>query len=170
MGRALVLAVALAAIAAAPAGASQTQRIACVVRALDFYFWPQGHPAIPALGFPEFPTAHLEVYTAAPAGRLGRQLAYVSATDFKLVQGCPEKGATATRWDGVPTRTLIRTTNKPHCVFPKRVELLVEPAAGGIELAVTLGHSPGAATTASFNAHGARLDYDPRYCKIVLGV
>ena len=67
-------------------------------------------------------------------------------------------------------KTLRRTTNKLHCVFPKRVELLVEPAAGGVALAVTLGHTASAAATASFDPRGARLDYDGRYCKIVPGL
>ena len=170
MRRVFLLALALAAIAAVSAGAAPTQRIACGVKALDFYFWPKGHPAIPALGFPEYPTPHLEVYTGAAPGRLGQQLAYVSASDFRLVAGCPEKGATATRWDGGPTKTLRGATNKLHCVFPKRVELLVDPAAGGVALAVTLGHSSRAAATAFFDQQSARLDYDARYCKIVPGL
>ena len=170
MRRVFLLALALAAIAAVSAGGAPAQRIACGVKALDFYFWPKGHPAIPELGFPEFPTPHLEVYTSAAPGRLGRQLAYMSASDFRLVEGCPEKGATATRWGGGPTKTLRRATNKLHCTFPRRVELLVEPAAGGIALAVTLGHTASAAATASLDHRGARLDYDPRYCKIVPGL
>jgi len=167
---AAVLVLALAGVAAISAGAAPGQRIACGIKALDFYFWPKGHPAIPELGFPEFPTAHLEVYTGAPAGKLGQQLAYVSATDFRLVQGCPEKRQTPTSWDGAPMKTLRRATNKLHCVYSKRVELVVEPTAGGFELAVTLGHSPSTATRASMSRPGARLDYDARYCKVVPGL
>ena len=167
---AAVLVLVLAGIAASAVGAARTQRIACGIKALDFYFWPKGHPAIPELGFPEFPTAHLEVYTGAPARKLGQQLAYVSATDVRLAQGCPEKGATPTRWDGGRMKTLTRATNKLHCVFPKRVELLVEPAAAGIGLAVTLGHTASTATRASLGVQGVRLDYDARYCTVVPGL
>lgn len=167
---AVVLVLVLAGVAAISAGAAPGRRIACGISVLDFYFWPKGHPAIPELAFPEFPVPHLEVYSGAPAGKLGQQLAYVSASDFRLVQGCPEKGGTATRWDGGPMKTLTRTTNKLHCVFPRRVELLVEPAADGVALAVTLGHTTNAGATASITSGGARLAYDLRYCKVLSGL
>ena len=170
MRRILVLALALAAIAASPAGASQTQRIACGVKTLDFYFWPRGHVAVPELGFPEFRTPHLEVYTGAPVGKLGQQLAYVSETEFKLVQGCPEKGNTPTTWSGGPMKTRRRATSKLHCAYPKRVELLVASLGNGMRLEVTLGHTAATATVATLDVKGARLDYDARYCRVVAGV
>jgi len=168
--RILVLALALAAIAAAPAGASPTQRIACGVKTLDFYFWPRGHAAVPELEFPEFRTPHLEVYTGAPPGKLGQQLAYVSPTEFRLVEGCPEKGDTPTEWVGGPMKTRRRATSKLHCAYPKRVELLVAPLVNGMRLEITLGHAPSTATAATLGPEGTRLDYDARYCKVVSGI
>jgi hypothetical protein len=34
----------------------------CNSKGVDIYFWPQGHPAIPAIGFPAFAPTHTEIY------------------------------------------------------------------------------------------------------------
>ena len=72
---ALSLLLAPALVLVATAGATPSERIACGIKSLDFYFWPRGHAAVPELGFPDLPTPHLEVYMGAPPGKLGHQLA-----------------------------------------------------------------------------------------------
>ena len=76
MRRLLVAALLLATLAGT--AAAQTDRGSlrgqCSSTSVDIYYWPQGHPAVPALGFPGFASAHVEFYKSrdvANAGQLG---------------------------------------------------------------------------------------------------
>ncbi|HWQ02406.1 MAG TPA: hypothetical protein VN449_09860, partial [Gaiellaceae bacterium] len=53
---------------AAPAGTlspGSAARYSCGAKAMKFYFWPQGHQAVPSVKFPPYAPPHLEAYTAA---------------------------------------------------------------------------------------------------------
>jgi hypothetical protein len=71
----------------AGAGFAQTSRAdvrgVCNLTALDVYFWPQGHPAIPAIGFPAFAPAHAEFYRARDL-RGSAQFGYIDGSQGLL--------------------------------------------------------------------------------------
>src|SRR4051794_36702750 len=65
-GLALAIAAGLAASAFARDQASPAGPGACgTPKQVTYLFWPQGHPAIPSVNFPAFPTPHLELYKGA---------------------------------------------------------------------------------------------------------
>jgi hypothetical protein len=49
-------------VGAGTAGGTGTPRVVCPGGATTVLFWPHGHPAIPEIGFPAFPSPHLDVY------------------------------------------------------------------------------------------------------------
>jgi len=69
MRRALALVVPVLLVAViATDGFARTNRAdvrgVCSTTGVDVYFWPQGHQAVPAIGFPAFAPAHVEFYRA----------------------------------------------------------------------------------------------------------
>jgi type IV secretory pathway VirB2 component (pilin) len=50
-----------AANAPAKPGSAQARGV-CNVQGIDVFFWPQGHPAIPVIGFPAFGQPHVEFH------------------------------------------------------------------------------------------------------------
>ena len=56
---AIVLSVLVGASTAVGVG---TPRVVCPGGATTVLFWPHGHPAIPSIRFPAFPSPHIEVY------------------------------------------------------------------------------------------------------------
>src|SRR5919108_381411 len=89
---ALVTLGAAAAVAlAAPSG--QTDRMACNVKKIDFYFWPAGHGAIPKLGFPAFAPPHMEIYKAKSVAN-SAQLGFMNANGAVLEPGASIGAAT----------------------------------------------------------------------------
>ena len=61
----LVICVAIVASNASAGPTGTTARYTCGAKKMTFYFWPQGHHAVPSLRFSEFTTPHLEAYTSA---------------------------------------------------------------------------------------------------------
>jgi len=43
-----------------------TPRVVCPGGSTTVLFWPHGHPAIPSIRFPSFPSPHIEVYKTGP--------------------------------------------------------------------------------------------------------
>src|SRR3954464_7582004 len=61
-------------------GSTADVRVNCKASAIDVYFWPHGHPAVPAYKFPASPPPHLEVYRrGSPASK--NLFVFVSASN-----------------------------------------------------------------------------------------
>jgi hypothetical protein len=157
----LVLALVAGALASARTSAS-AGRVACGAKAIDAYFWPHGHPSIPAYNFPAFKPAHEEIYRKGATAKSGF-LAFASAGEEILAKGCKKVRGRATKWGGGPIRA-VRTSRRIRCSFPQNVEFRLETFPGRHELVVALGHTSKAVVHTDFKARSSLLYYDTRYC------
>ena len=127
---------------------------------MTFYFWPQGHDAVPSLKFPAFKPPHLEAYTTG-----GPFDAFVDASGaLSYAKACKKVADLPARWAG-PKRKTIATTLIVNCSFPAAADLKASKAAGGGLLIATIGHTTKLVVLASLRAAGSKLTYDIRYCR-----
>jgi hypothetical protein len=129
MRRILVLLGIAVAVVLAGTATAQTDRAGvrglCNSKGVDIYFWPQGHPAIPAIGFPAFAPIHTEVYKPHDVSGTG-QLAYVDPTQGGL-SGNQCSGVADTPLaiaPGAPTQTTT-ATQKLRCTFAANAEMRI---------------------------------------------
>lgn len=160
----LFLAPALVAASLAVAGQSASAaRIACGTKAIDVYFWPHGHPAMPAYGFPAFKPAHEEIYKRGVPSR-SKFLAFISANEQIVAKGCKKIGGHITpRWGGGPIAD-VKTTRRIRCSFPSTVELRTTVVPDGQTLVVLLGRTAKSVVHTEFTARSSLAYYDKRYC------
>lgn len=151
------------ALFAASAGAgptATTARTNCGAKRLTLYFWPQGHPAIPSIGFEEFKTPHLEVYTSG-----GKQIGYVDSTGVSsFAKGCKHAAELPLHWDGKKQKSIAQTM-LVKCSLPAAAEMKGSKAHGGGALTIAAGHTTKEVVSVSMGAGGSKLTYDTRYCK-----
>ena len=129
MRRLLVAAVLLAALAGT--AAAQTDRMdirgQCGSRSVDIYYWPQGHPAVTAVGFPAFAPAHVEFYTGHDVSNAG-QLGYMDVARSAL---SPTRcTAVADKALPIPAGTVTQTaaaTQKLRCTVLANAEIRIGP-------------------------------------------
>ena len=160
--RRLLVAAGVVSIAASTAAASPTGTVArynCGAKAMTFYFWPQGHAAIPSIGFPEFLTPHLEAYVTG-----GPQVGYV---DFKggngFAKSCKKKADLAAHFAGA--KKTIAKTMLVKCTLPAAAELSTVKSAGGYSMLVAVGHTARLAASVTMKSTGSKLTYDPHLCR-----
>jgi hypothetical protein len=127
MSRLLVLLGIAAAVMLAGTATAQTDRAGvrsvCNAKGVDIYFWPEGHPAIPAIGFPAFAPTHTEFYKSHDVSSAGA-LAYmdpaqggISTTQCSSVADTPLAIAA-----GTPMQTTT-ATQKLRCTFAANAEV-----------------------------------------------
>jgi hypothetical protein len=161
-----ILVGALTAVAATASPAAQARRVVCGGKALDFYFWPQGHPAIPKIGFPAFAPPHMEIYRGGSVAN-NAELAYIGTSSAAFAKSCRPVGDMVTKWGGGTAQSTTARA-KLSCTFRSAVELKAIPGTPGSEqLIVTKGHTPNTLVYASIGTAGSRLNFDSRYCKLV---
>src|SRR3954447_4329197 len=86
---------------------AQTVRGLCNSASVDLYYWPDGHPAVPAVGFPPFAPAHVELYVARDVTNAG-QLAYMDVVRAAL---SPTRCSALTEKPvAIPARAATRST------------------------------------------------------------
>src|SRR2546421_1211761 len=111
----------------APAISTPGPRVRCGVSTLTFLFWPQGHQAIPSIGFPAFPVPHLEVYRTDPTFPNGNQVAYAGLTADRTRAGgafAKSCAAVAARsFKPMPSARTTADTTQLVCKFPKAAQL-----------------------------------------------
>ena len=129
MRRLLVAALLLATLAGT--AAAQTERGSlrgqCSSTSVDVYYWPQGHPAVPALGFPAFEPAHVEFYKSrdvANAGQLGYMDVARSALSPTQCTAVADKPFRIP--EGTATQTTA-TTQKLRCTVVADAEIRIGP-------------------------------------------
>ena len=129
MRRLLVAALLLAALAGT--AAAQTERGSlrgqCSSTSVDIYYWPQGHPAVPALGFPAFAPAHVEFYKSRDVANAG-QLAYtdVARSALSPIQCTRVADKPFPIPVGTATQTTA-TTQKLRCTAAADAEIRIGP-------------------------------------------
>jgi hypothetical protein len=180
-----VLCLGLALLAAtaptAPAG------VCAGVTAVDVFFWPQGHGAVPELNFPAFPPPHLELYRSGfpsdPAF-----LAYANASTASYSSSCVPAGRPP-GWAGGPEqRSTVQ--QRLRCALPadadarrgpwtrvilqkKRVRVKGKLRTRTIRRTVTIGSTftvsagGGALVQARIGRTGSSLRWDSRYCAAI---
>lgn len=107
------------------ASSSNVRGICTATTGLDVYFWPQGHPAVPALGFPPFAPPHVEFYRARDVSNATGYLAFAGPRDFNLATSCR---AVADRpMTPVPNLGVTLDQQKIRCTFSGDVEIRIAP-------------------------------------------
>jgi hypothetical protein len=155
----------LAALLPSLAGGSRSDvRVTCKASAIDVYFWPHGHPAVPAYKFTAYPPPHLEVYRrGSPASK--NFFVFLSGTAFNYANTCDlATNPAATKWGGGPRKT-VAATRRVRCGFGSVVQLKLIPLGGTSKLAVVRGGGPKEVLTATIKRKGSTLTYDARYCR-----
>lgn len=158
---ALVAAVLVAVAAARPD--AQHVRGGCGPKALTLLFWPQGHPALPGVNFPEFVTPHLEVYRTGSAYPDASFFGYLGADGtFNLRPSCKQVAASTIRARIKPAK-VARETTALVCKLPKPVHLDLIQVASGCRLLVIIPPASIAAV-ASIRQTGSTLTYNAKLC------
>jgi hypothetical protein len=102
-------------------------RGACRTNAIDIFFWPQGHPAIPAIGFPAFSPAHVEFHRARDPSNAGA-VAYMDASQAGVSGNhCTSVGDTAMTFAAGATPQTTNQTQKIRCTFAANVDIRTAP-------------------------------------------
>lgn len=125
---AIVLGVVAAGTANAPAMTNRADvRGVCNVRGIDIYFWPQGHPAIPAIGFPAFGPPHVEFYTPRDVSNAGA-LGYMDVAQGQLSPSqCSSVADSAMAFVAGATPQTTTLTQKLRCTFAANTDLRIGP-------------------------------------------
>ena len=149
-----------------PAGAAGSIEAQCNSKSGSYLFWPQGHPAIPGIGFPSFATPHLELYgglhrTSFPAPT---QDAYIDSTG---AAGAAKRCRTSPAgFINASVNHAKRTTSahEVQCNFKKLVSYRLSKTASGARLQTVLS---GAAVVVDvkMGPGGSSITWDKRYCK-----
>jgi hypothetical protein len=124
---AAVLLVGVAA-AGAPGGTARSDvRGVCNTQGIDVFFWPQGHQAIPVLGFPAFGVPHVEFHKARDHTNSGA-LAYMDLSQNGLNGAhCSGIGDTAMPFGaGAPTQT-ASSAQKIRCTLGGNADVRIAP-------------------------------------------
>jgi hypothetical protein len=149
--------------AAGSAAAATVTRVDCSRKDITLFFWPDGHEAIPSLGFPEFLLPHAEVYKSASSYPAANQLALVQADGGTAVStGCAPAGRRrARRFDEPPRKTRRATTLRCRARRSSKLELVSDPGRSGT-LRVWYGTKLG--VVAKLAESGSTLSFDRGYC------
>jgi hypothetical protein len=163
-----------AAALAAPARHTAAARVDCGVKGLTFLFWPQGHNAIPSIGFPSYPPPHMEVYKNASGTYPDQnEVAVIEFTSSGQTAGGFAKQCKTVRpkiLNSRPLRAKTTTATALTCKFPATAQLnfTKQTAPIGISMTASLrsktSRSP-LEVQARMTAAGSTLRYDPKYCK-----
>jgi hypothetical protein len=174
-GLALVMAAGVAASAFARDRAAAGPYACGTTKVYTYLLWPQGHPAIPAVNFQNFPVPHAELYKG-PAGGTYPDSAFggfLAAAGGQFAKTCtPVKLGRSAPLTSPKTLT---TTSAITCAFPRAPDHVILKAGGGTQL-LTI-EPPKAGTTAKpqtavsliVKGDGATLKYDGKLCKQVEG-
>lgn len=168
LGGTAVLVVGATPIGAAPSRpAAASVQGACFSKKLVVLFWPQGHPVLPGVGFPEFLLPHVELYVhqGATTYQNSNQIGY-TGTDQQIVlsAACPRMRERKT-FQVLPART-IRTPAAVSCSFRKNAQVQLRKVAGaGVRMELRLIDPPNKLVLRALLApNGSHLSYSFRQC------
>ena len=140
-GVAIGLLCSLAIAATATDGVARTERAdvrgVCSTTGVDVFFWPQGHPAVPAISFPAFAPAHVEFYRARDI-RGTAQFGYMDLTQGALSPSqCTSSAEGKTPFVAGATLQSSTQTGKLRCSLVGNIDLQVAPATRTTRRVVT---------------------------------
>ena len=148
--------------------ASEPTQDVCASREFILLFWPQGHPALPAAGFPPYPPPHVEVYTT---GLTADAFAGYAEAGPAVAFGVPCQGQQQT--PGVPVTKpkkakATRETATLRCRLKKNGRMQLDPPAGDDVATVSILESKKRfVATAAVGASGSVLRFNKRVCKVI---
>jgi len=128
MRRGVVLVIMLGVVAVGAATAlAKTERGdvrgVCQTNGIDIFFWPQGHPAIPAIGFPSFGAPHVEFHRPRDPSNAGA-IAYMDATQRGIsANHCSAVTDTPMTFASDATPQTTNATQKIRCTFAGNVDM-----------------------------------------------
>jgi hypothetical protein len=167
---ALAAATALAAaVAAEGAPSASADQRACTASQVTVLFWPQGHPPVLSLGFPEFKLPHVEVYAYKGNATFQpqNQLAY-AGTDRKTYFGraCSVRKADQKTFQVLPARA-IRVKAAVSCTLSAAAQIQVRNVAGaGVRQELYVIEPPNKLVVrAQIAPQGTNLSYSIRQCR-----
>lgn len=140
----------------------------CKAKQYRLLFWPEGHPAIPSIGFPEFLTPHLEVYKGT--GNKYADADLVGAEDPTSAQVSTEKCKAAAETGTAKEPAKKKSTQDAAKITCKlKVSPVLEGSAipGGIGavLAMTIKDQRVAVVT-MFANQPSEVFYNSKLCKL----
>lgn len=166
----LAAAAALAAsVVAEGAPTIAAEQRACTASQITVLFWPQGHPAVLSLGFPEFKLPHAEVfaYKGSATFKPQNQLAY-AGTDRKTYFGrsCSVRKADQKTFQVLPARA-IRVKAAVSCTLSSAAQVQVRNIAGaGVRQELYVIEPPNKLVVrAQLAPQGSNLSYSIRQCR-----
>jgi len=130
-------------------------------------FWPQGHQAVPGLGFTAYPIPHLELYSGSGAAYPGDQFDV-----FIGAQGAGNVAPTCKHLNtkkASPKQVKLKKTTETATITCKFKKLpIVEPSFGVPGLAsLTMTEAPSQKVLfAQMQQTGSYVQYDPSKCKV----
>lgn len=168
------LATAAALASAVPANAASDRSAGCASK-MTFLLWPQGHPAIAAIGFADMTTPHIEVYRAGNGTYQNAQfLAWAAAG--KTPEPSPSTTPACLSFASVPKSlkpiakmSVISRTAAVTCTFPGSGSIDIHKASGGkyrYRIRVVLSGGRLAAQS-DITPAGVELRYPTKLCHIV---
>jgi hypothetical protein len=145
-------------------GGSANIRVTCKTRALDIYFWPQGHPYVKAYKFPARKAPNLTVYRRGSVASRAF-LFFLSARQFNYANTCNlATNPLPTSWQG-GRRTTITATRRVRCSFPAIAQIKAIPQGGSAGFRVLRGASTSELVRGRIATRSSSLTFDTRYCK-----
>jgi hypothetical protein len=112
-----LIAALLAPSAAAPAGT--LERVDCRQKRVTILFWPQGHPAIESVNFPEFLLPHLEVYKPGAGYPDSNFRAFVGSGAGQWARSCREVNGKKVP-SGIESKRSLSEASALQCSFPRK--------------------------------------------------
>ena len=107
------------------ASSSNLRGVCSAVPGLDVYFWPQGHPAIPAIGFPTYGPPHAEFYRAHDFTNAPGFLGFLERAQWNLSRQCPSVADRV--MPAVTNASTATDQQKIRCNFVGNVDIRFAP-------------------------------------------
>jgi hypothetical protein len=149
-------------VGAAAGGAQESEDVVvdCTAKTFRILLWPEGHPEIESVDFPDFPVPHIEVYTGK--GKKYPESKLVGYIDLTGAGGasdvCPPATAApdggTTPQEESPAKTITCKLKEPGTV-----EL------GAASRAVRLFQGDTEVLEANLNGQTSALEFDKKACK-----
>jgi hypothetical protein len=170
LGLTAVLAVGAAQVGAAPTRpAAPAVQGNCFSKRLVVLFWPQGHPVLPGVGFPEFLLPHVELYIhqGATTYQNSNQIGYTGTDRQVVLSSSCQRMRERKTFRVLPARS-IRTPAAVSCTFRKSAQVQLRRLAGaGARMEVRLIDPPNKLVLRALLAtNGSHLSYSFRQCAV----
>jgi hypothetical protein len=165
---------ALVSVAPASAAPRTDARADGCATSMTFLVWPHGHPAIPAIGFADMTTPHMEIYKGG-GGTYANAQFLAWAAGGTTPEPSPSTTPACLSFASVPkspkpigTMSVLARTAAVSCKFPGSGSIDIERRSGGshryrIRVLLSGGRL---AAQASVTPSGVKLSYPAKLCHV----